>query len=153
MTCQLHAPVAFRCKNCGHLVTSESAGENHYPHDCPVCKAGVEMEVNNKERFAAIVAALATTATPESERQSLVRELGNMPRSKVYHPENWEALGEVHCPKAGKICEGVSAERLAELGLTADDIAHHKPKEVTTPRSGRIHEVKAADGVSAKDHN
>lgn len=150
MPCQLHAPVAFRCRNCGQLVTSGHAGENLYPHACPVCKAGVENEVVDKHRFAEIVAALASG--PPNAAQ-LANELANLPRERVYHPENWEALGEVHCPETGKKCEAASDERLAELQLTRDDIAHHKPKVVTVPRSGRFHKVAVADGVTAKDNN
>lgn len=32
---------AFRCKTCGHLVTSAFAGEARVPTVCPVCKVGV----------------------------------------------------------------------------------------------------------------
>lgn len=151
MPCQLHAPVAFRCRNCGQLVTSEHAGENLYPHACPVCRAGVDSEVIDKARFSAIVACIANASTPDAERQRLAKELADLPRERVYHPENWESLGEVHCPEKGKMCEAASAERLAELQLTPDDIAHHKPKAVTVPRQGRFHKVGLADGVTVKD--
>lgn len=34
-------PVSFRCRQCGHLVTSAHAGEARLPHRCPVCGGGV----------------------------------------------------------------------------------------------------------------
>lgn len=33
---------AFRCKNCGHLVGPEAAGDNARPHACPCCGEGVK---------------------------------------------------------------------------------------------------------------
>ena len=33
--------VAFRCKNCGRLHTSDSASEALHPHACEVCGCGV----------------------------------------------------------------------------------------------------------------
>ncbi len=32
---------AFRCKQCGHLHTSDDAGEATHPHACRVCGGGV----------------------------------------------------------------------------------------------------------------
>lgn len=33
---------AFRCTNCGKLVTAEAAGENPVPGSCPACGKGVD---------------------------------------------------------------------------------------------------------------
>lgn len=74
-------PHAFRCKNCGHLHTSEQAGEEKHPAACSACGHGV------------------------SFTRAGVKEL---------HPDNWEHL-----------CEA-SEERLAELGLTAEDVCKHE---------------------------
>jgi len=128
-------------------------GREPLPARLPRLQVGRGDEVVDHARFNAIVAKLSTAATPDAERQALARELGNLQREKVYHPENWEALGEVHCPEKGKQCEAASDARLTELGLTRDDIAHHKPPVVTKPSQGRFHKVGLADGTTVKDHN
>lgn len=35
---------AFRCRNCGRLVSSEDAGERDFPAACPICGHGIEFD-------------------------------------------------------------------------------------------------------------
>lgn len=37
-------PYAFRCNTCGHLETSDAAGENDTPSKCRVCGAGASFD-------------------------------------------------------------------------------------------------------------
>lgn len=129
---------AFRCKKCGHLVHAEHAGENLLPHSCPVCKAGVSQPIDqaSKGRHDEIMAKLVKIDTPQLEREKLVAELVNLPREKVYHPDNWEVLSE---------CK---PERLKELGLEPEHVCAHKPAKITKPKQGRIHKVELKDGVT-----
>lgn len=122
-----HGPVAFRCKRCGHFITSEHAGENLLPHACSACSGGVSevISADNKKRCDAIIAKLGKADTPDAERLSLAMKLSRLPREKVYHSDNWEVLADV------------TPERLKELELEDHHVVAHAPEVVTEPKSGR----------------
>lgn len=137
----MHGPVAFRCKKCGHLCPAEHAGENVLPHSCPVCKAGVSFVIDpaSKGRYDEIIAKLSKMETSDSERHDLALELGNLPKEKLYHEDNWEVLAD--CDKG----------RLKELGLKGEHVCCHKPEKITKPSQGRIIKCELKDGAVAKD--
>jgi phage FluMu protein Com len=114
---------AFRCKNCGHLVHAEHAGENELPHACPVCKAGVAfvLEEPAQKRADAIMAELTNPGLDREKGIALARELSALPRKKALQPDNWEVLAQA------------TPERLKELGLDECDVCAHQPEKITDP--------------------
>jgi hypothetical protein len=99
--------LAFRCKNCGRLETSDHAAEGEFPHACRVCGAGVVF------RHAELAAMLTE---PGADVPALAAEIARCdPATKRLVPENWEVLADA------------PPERLAELGLTPEQVAAHEP--------------------------
>jgi hypothetical protein len=98
---------AFRCKNCGRLETSDHAAEGEFPHACRVCGAGVVF------RHAELAAMLTE---PGADVPALAAQIARCdPATKRLVPENWEVLADA------------PPERLAELGLTPEQVTAHEP--------------------------
>jgi hypothetical protein len=99
--------LAFRCKNCGRLETSDHAAELDLPAACRACGAGVVF------RHAELAAKLTE---PGADVPALAAEIAKCdPATKRLVPENWEVLADA------------PPERLAELGLTPEHVAAHEP--------------------------
>jgi hypothetical protein len=109
-------PFAFRCKTCGHLHTSDYAGESSHPHSCAVCGSGVIFTTEpDKKR-------LELQARPGCEKHvydsiPVVNKIG---LHKLLDHANWEVLADA------------SDERLKELELTREQVEKHVPRQVTS---------------------
>lgn len=108
---------AFRCKGCGHLVTSSHAGEHDKPLSCPVCRGGVSMDVVDKANRDAVIQEMIKASIADDHRlvQALSAKLINMPLKQIFHPENWDVLADM------------SADQLAVHGLLPEHVERHKP--------------------------
>jgi hypothetical protein len=98
---------AFRCRTCGRLETSDHAAELYLPAACRVCGAGVVF------RHAELAAMLTQEG---ADIPALAADIARCdPATKRLIPENWEVLADA------------PPERLAELGLTPEQVEAHEP--------------------------
>ena len=131
------ALVAFRCRNCGRLHEAEHAGELPHPTACRVCGKGVVFV--HEELSDQLLQALQDGKIEEAQR--LAREIRACnPASKRLVPENWEVLAEAH------------SDRLAELGLTHEQVERHIPWEKGgNPEAPKFVLAEAHDGPQTSD--
>lgn len=120
---------AFRCKGCGHLMTSDTAGELEHPSACSVCGKGVVFR--HQEYADEMSKLLEQPLTPQSsgrlkELIALVRNCD--PGQKRLEPSNWEHLIDA------------APERLKQLGLDHAAVVKHVPwKKDTEPDRPPVH--------------
>lgn len=135
---------AFRCKNCGHLMSAGTAGENQFPHACSVCGKGV----THSELHHEIDRALARRDSDGLDKiadKIQNRQIDVNDQTKTVYPSNWEILEEV------------TPARLKELGLTKDEVEAPPPEAQAAPGEesqkvvGRPFRVFAEEGVSGKE--
>lgn len=112
-------PRAFRCRQCGHLVAAEHAGEHTVPHACPVCRGGISFDADDAAARDALVKDMVSAVAAGNPVDEFVQRLQNMSLKKVFNPDNWEVLSDA------------TPERLAELGLTQDQVEPHLPFRTT----------------------
>ena len=112
--------VAFRCKSCGRLHTSDDAGEANHPGACSVCGAGVIFGQGHDEFAKAIV----DPKLSHEQRTEMARKFSGKATKWTHVPENWEILADAN------------DARLAELGLKKEDVEKHvplAPGQITRP--------------------
>lgn len=131
------AKVSFRCKNCGRLHEAGHAGEDVHPHACRVCGKGVVFV--HEELADELAKAIDAGNTGEALR--LTRDIKACnPASKRLVPENWEVLADA------------TPDRLAELGLTPEQVEKHQPWPKGINRDPQFVVVEAHDGPVTQDN-
>lgn len=127
---------AFRCKNCGHLHSSEAACEADHPHACCVCGAGVTFGVGHEDFATAIVDPNLT----QEQRVEMCKKLTSQATTKTVQADNWEVLHDA------------TDERLTELELTRDQVCQHVPKPSPDQEEGKAPQHVAVVGAEAVVH-
>jgi len=139
---------SFRCRSCGFLETSGQAAHDHFPHACPVCSRGVEFGPSldailaraHLEPHRAALAGVQADVQHDPGKRLLNISLPGHPSFKFFHHENWEVLADA------------TPERLAELGLTPDQVERHEPwPRGSTGRPAQHVHAGAADGPATLD--
>lgn len=82
---------AFRCRNCGHLVHGEHAGDQAVPYACPVCSGGVKWDNKGNKTFCPENWEVLADATPER-----LKELGLCAEEVHRHTPKKTAISNIH---------------------------------------------------------
>lgn len=109
---------AFRCKECGHLEDSGSAGENALPHACSVCGSGVKFNPRTGVKTADPDNwEILSDTTPEK-----LTEYGLKPEDVAEPSEALVAMKAAKVnPAAGQEIKGKKVAATASEGLGAKD--------------------------------